>query len=282
MNEAIIINKEKGYTSRDVVNKLNKILNTKKIGHTGTLDPLATGVLVCLVNKYTKLVDIITSEDKEYVAEIKLGIKTDTLDITGQIIKEAKVPSLKKEDIVKVLKSFIGLYEETVPLYSAVSINGKRLYDYARKGIEITLPKRDVVIKDIELLDYCDDLIKFRVIVSKGTYIRSLIESICEKLNVIGTMNNLTRTKQGNFKIENSYTLSDIAKGDYKSLKIEDLINLEKIELDKILEKKVKNGNVIELNKEGYILFAKENEEIALYHFQNKQGKLVILGEFSK
>ena len=282
MNEAIIINKEKGYTSRDVVNKLNKILNTKKIGHTGTLDPLATGVLVCLVNKYTKLVDIITSEDKEYVAEIKLGIKTDTLDIAGQIIKEAKVPSLKKEDIVKVLKSFIGLYEETVPLYSAVSINGKRLYDYARKGIEITLPKRDVVIKDIELLDYCDDLIKFRVIVSKGTYIRSLIESICEKLNVIGTMNNLTRTKQGNFKIENSYTLSDIAKGDYKSLKIEDLINLEKIELDKILEKKVKNGNVIELNKEGYILFAKENEEIALYHFQNKQGKLVILGEFSK
>ena len=269
MNGAIIVNKEKGYTSRDVVNKLNKILDTKKIGHTGTLDPLASGVLVCLIGKYTKLVPII--------AEIKLGIKTDTLDITGNVLEKGNIPKLSKDEIISVLNSFIGVYKETVPLYSAVSVNGKRLYEYARSGLEVKLPEREVYIKEISLISYEFDLIKFKVLVSKGTYIRSLITSICEKLNTIGTMNNLVRIKQGQYKIQDSYTLEEIRNGNYQLLKLADLINLEKVEITADLAKKIVNGNLINLAKEGYILFTKNGEEKALYNFQNKQGKLVVL-----
>ena len=277
MNGAIIVNKEKGYTSRDVVNKLNKILDTKKIGHTGTLDPLASGVLVCLIGKYTKLVPIITEEEKEYIAEIKLGIKTDTLDVTGNVLEKGNIPKLSKDEIISVLNSFIGVYKETVPLYSAVSVNGKRLYEYARSGLEVKLPEREVYIKEISLISYEFDLIKFKVLVSKGTYIRSLITSICEKLNTIGTMNNLVRIKQGQYKIQDSYTLEEIRNGNYQLLKLADLINLEKVEITDDLAKKIINGNLINLDKEGYILFTKNGEEKALYNFQNKQGKLVVL-----
>ncbi len=277
MNGAIIVNKEKGYTSRDVVNKLNKILDTKKIGHTGTLDPLASGVLVCLIGKYTKLVPIITEEEKEYIAEIKLGIKTDTLDVTGNVLEKGNIPKLSKDEIISVLNSFIGVYKETVPLYSAVSVNGKRLYEYARSGLEVKLPEREVYIKEISLISYEFDLIKFKVLVSKGTYIRSLITSICEKLNTIGTMNNLVRIKQGQYKIQDSYTLEEIRNGNYQLLKLADLINLEKVEITDALAKKIVNGNLINLAKEGYILFTKNGEEKALYNFQNKQGKLVVL-----
>ena len=277
MNGAIIVNKEKGYTSRDVVNKLNKILDTKKIGHTGTLDPLASGVLVCLIGKYTKLVPIITEEEKEYIAEIKLGIKTDTLDVTGNVLEKGNIPKLSKDEIISVLNSFIGVYKETVPLYSAVSVNGKRLYEYARSGLEVKLPEREVYIKEISLISYEFDLIKFKVLVSKGTYIRSLITSICEKLNTIGTMNNLVRIKQGQYKIQDSYTLEEIRNGNYQLLKLADLINLEKVEITDDLAKKIINGNLINLAKEGYILFTKNGEEKALYNFQNKQGKLVVL-----
>ncbi len=277
INAAIVINKEAGYTSRDVVNRLNKILNTKAIGHTGTLDPLAEGVLVCLINKYTKLVPLITNEEKEYVAEIKLGILTDTLDITGKIIKKEEVPRLDKNQITEVLNSFLGSYKETIPLYSAVHIDGKRLYEYAREGKSVVLPERMVEIKEISLLDYHDDIIKICTVVSKGTYIRSLIQSICEKLNTIGVMNKLTRTRQGIFKIEDSFTLEEIAKGEYKPLFLKDLLTVKTVKLSPMLEKKVINGNVLELNEDGYILFIQRQKDIALYHFKDKIGKLVIL-----
>ena len=206
MDKLLVVNKEKNLTSRDIVNNLTKIFNTKKIGHTGTLDPIATGVLVCLFGKYTKLVDLLTSLDKEYIAEIKLGIKTDTGDITGSIIENKKY-NITKEEIIKVFKEFPQKYEQTVPKYSAVKINGKKLYEYARNNIEIELPKREVSIFSLELIDYEKDIIKFKTHVSKGTYIRSLIEDICEKLGTIGTMNNLIRTKQGGFDIEDSFIL---------------------------------------------------------------------------
>ena len=231
-NLILIVNKPKDYTSRDVVNKLSKILGIKKIGHTGTLDPMATGVLVCLTGKYTKLVDMITSLEKEYIATIKLGFKTDTLDITGNVIEENSNYNITKEKIIEVLNSFKGKSTQTVPLYSAVHIDGKRLYEYARNGIEVELPKRDITINDIELLDFNDDLIKFRVVVSKGTYIRSLIEDICVKLNVLGTMSELIRSKQGVFSIEDSYNLEDIENNSYKSISLEEVLKLEIIELD--------------------------------------------------
>jgi len=276
-NQILLINKDKDFTSRDVVNKLTKILNNKKVGHTGTLDPIATGVLVCLTGKYTKLVDLITSLDKEYIAEIKLGIKTDTLDITGNILEEENIKNFSKEIIKEVLESFIGTYEQVVPAFSAISINGKRLYEYARNKENIELPKREVTIKNIELLEYHDDLIKFKVLVSKGTYIRSLIQDICDKLNILGTMNSLVRTKQGQFFIENSYTLKEIENGKYESMLLENVLKLQTVELDNVLYKKVVNGNKLELEYDGYILFRKDNIDIALYYFENKKGCLKIL-----
>jgi len=277
MDGIILINKPKDYTSRDVVNKLSKILGTKKIGHTGTLDPMATGVLVCLTGKYTKLVDMITSLEKEYIATIKLGFKTDTLDITGNVIEENSNYNITKKKIIEVLNSFKGKSTQTVPLYSAVHIDGKRLYEYARNGIEVELPKRDITINDIELLDFNDDLIKFRVVVSKGTYIRSLIEDICVKLNVLGTMSELTRSKQGVFSIEDSYNLEDIENNSYKSISLEEVLKLEIIELDDDLYKKVINGNKLELKYNGYVLFKKNNNDIALYYFEDNLGRLKIL-----
>lgn len=279
-NLIIVVNKDKDYTSRDVVNKLGKILGIKKIGHTGTLDPMATGVLVCLTGKYTKLVDLITSLEKEYIATIKLGIKTDTLDITGNIIEKNDNYKIDELNLKNVLNSFLGEYEQTVPVFSAIHVNGKRLYEYARENKEVELPKRKIFISDIELLNYREDLIKFRVVVSKGTYIRSLIQDICSSLNVIGTMSELIRTKQGIFNIENSYTLRDLEVNNYKTLKLEEVIDLQIVDLDDNIAKKVINGNKLELNYDGYILFRKDDKDVALYYFENKIGKLKILFTF--
>jgi len=277
INKIIVINKPAYFTSRDVVNKLSKILNTKKIGHTGTLDPMATGVLVCLTGKYTKLVDIITSLEKEYVATIKLGIKTNTSDITGNTLEECEVHTLNEETIKEVLDSFLGENIQTTPLYSAVHVNGKRLYEYARNNIEVELPKRIINIKEIELISYENDLIKFRVVVSKGTYIRSLIEDICSKLNVLGTMSELIRTKQGDFNVDDSYTLEDIETNNYQDLKLEEILDLNIVNLNDELYNKVINGNKLNLDYVGYILFRKDNVDIALYYFKNKEGRLKIL-----
>ena len=274
------INKEKGLTSRDVVNKLCNILGTKKIGHTGTLDPLATGVLVCVTDKHTKLVDVLTSTEKEYISEIKLGIKTDTIDITGNVIEDNYNYNIDINKINNVFNSFIGKYIEEVPIYSAVKVKGKRLYEYARNNIEIDLPKKEVEIKELELLDYNNDIIKFRCLVSKGTYVRSLIKDICKKLNVLGTMNSLVRTKQGIFNINNSYTLNEIEKNNYKEIPLEKVINLKVVELNNELYKKVVNGNILNLNYEGYILFKNNNTDIALYYFENNIGKLKLLFTF--
>ena len=150
MNGLLLINKDKNMTSRDVINKLNHIFSMKKIGHTGTLDPLATGVMVCLFGKYTKLVDIITSYNKEYIAEIKLGVKTDTLDITGNVIETQNI-KVTNEDILKVFSNFPKEYMQKVPIYSAVKINGKKLYEYARNNQLIELPKRKVNIYNLDI-----------------------------------------------------------------------------------------------------------------------------------
>jgi len=277
-NLILVVNKDKDYTSRDVVNKLSKILNIKKIGHTGTLDPMATGVLVCLTNKYTKLVDLITSFEKEYIAEIKLGILTDTLDITGNVLNTVDVKNYEEKHLQEVLNSFVGVYHQTVPIYSAKKVNGKKLYEYARNNEVVELPKNDVLIKEIELLEYKLDTIKFRVVVSKGTYIRSLIESITSALGTIGVMSSLVRTKQGNFKLADSYTLEEIASQEYSSVKLEDCLDLEIIQImNSELEKKILNGNKLTMEYKGFVLFKKNDLDIALYYFEENIGKLKIL-----
>ncbi len=266
MNGILVINKEKNYTSRDVVNILTKIFSTKKIGHTGTLDPLATGVLVICIGRYTKLVSEITSYDKEYVAEIKLGIKTDTGDITGSII-DKKNYEITKEQINKVLKSFLGKSIQTVPKYSAVKINGKKLYEYARNNEIIELPKREIEVKNIELLNFENDIIEFKTTVSKGTYIRSLIEDICESLGTVGTMNNLKRTKQGCFDIINSYSIEDVKNKKYNLVDIEKILNYPVYNLKEEELKKVLNGAKIQLNDiySNKVILKYSGEIIAIY-----------------
>ena len=273
MNGVIIVDKPSGVTSRDVVNVICKKFNTKKVGHTGTLDPIATGVLAICIGKATKLVEVFTSNDKEYIAEVKLGILTDTLDTDGKVIKENK-KIINKEDLLNVLNSFIGAYNQEVPIYSAVKINGKKLYDYARDGINVDLPKRMVEIKNIELLDFKEDSYTFKVRVSKGTYIRSLIKDINEKLGVIGVMSNLRRTKQGKFDIKDAFSLDDIEKGNYKLFTITDVLKDDNcVIINDNLYNVIKNGGLIDnVYKDDYVTFIYKDEVIAIYKRYDKDS----------
>lgn len=275
MNGILIVNKSEGFTSRDVVNKLGKIFNTKKIGHTGTLDPLAKGVLVVVLGKYTKLCVDLTQTYKEYIATFKLGILTDTLDITGNVIDKKKV-SVSNEEIINAINSFKGKYDQEVPIYSSVKINGKKLYEYARNGEEVCLPKREVDIRSIEMVDIDNDIVKIKCLVSKGTYIRSLIRDIGEKLNTHATMTDLVRTKQGVFDIEHSYTIEDIENGNYKFIDIEDILDVCVMENNDNIDKII-NGVKVKLNvKNKYILFKKDNKKIALYKSDNSYFRMYI------
>ena len=275
MNGILIVNKREGFTSRDVVNKLSKIFNTKKIGHTGTLDPIAKGVLVVVIGKYTKLCEDLTQTYKEYIATFKLGILTDTLDITGKVIDEKDV-TVNEEEIRNVISSYKCIYDQEVPIYSSVKINGRKLYEYARNGEKVVLPKRKVDIKNIEVIDINKDLIKIKCLVSKGTYIRSLIRDIGSSLNTFATMTDLIRTKQGIFDISNSYTLEDIENGNYKLIDIEDVMDICVIDDDAYL-KDVTNGVKLKLDiKNEYILFKHEGNNIALYKKDNDYFRMYI------
>ena len=266
MNGIIIVNKPIDYTSRDVVNKISKILGTKKVGHTGTLDPIATGVLVITIGKYTKLCDMLTSEYKEYIATMKLGIETDTLDTTGNILNN-KDYNVNEDKIKEVLNSFIGKSIQEVPKYSAVRVNGKRLYEYARNNIEVELPKREIDIKYIDFISYKDGYITFKTCVSKGTYIRSLIRDIAYKLNTVASMSSLIRTKQGIFNIEDSYSLEDIENNNYKILDIEDIFtNIEIYNIDDKDYKRISNGSYIDnIFNSDKVLVKYKDKNIALY-----------------
>ena len=276
-NGILVINKDKGYTSRDVVNVISKLFGTKKVGHNGTLDPLATGVLVICLNRYTKLNELLASNEKEYIAEVTLGIKTDTLDIEGNVLEE-KETVVNKEDLEKTLKKYETTYEQEVPIYSAVKVNGKKLYEYARSGEKVILPKKKVTIKKIELLKFKDNKFTFKCLVSKGTYIRSLIRDILNDLGVIGTMSNLTRTKQGVFDIENSYSLEDVRNGNYKLLLVKDVLDIDKITVSDELKFKILNGNKVKGNYSNRVLFLDEDGgELAIYKKDNDDYKVEVM-----
>ena len=276
-NGLLVINKEKGYTSRDVVNIIGKFFGTKKVGHTGTLDPLATGVLVLCLNRYTKLNEILTSDEKEYIAEVTLGIRTDTLDIDGNIL-EKKECYVDKNDLEKVLKKFKKSYDQEVPIYSALKVNGKKLYEYARNNEKVVLPKKNVTIKKIELLSFEKNKFTFKCLVSKGTYIRSLIRDILKDLNVIGTMSNLIRIKHGVFDIKDAYSLEDVKSGNYKLLKISDVLNISKIKVDNNLKFKILNGVRLKGNYPNRILFLDEDgRELAIYKKDKDDYKVEVM-----
>ena len=274
INGLLVVNKPSGPTSRDIVNIVQKKLGTKA-GHTGTLDPLASGVLVLILGSYTKVSEIITSSAKEYEVSATFGIETNTLDITGNIIKEEDA-IIDYNRIIKVLNEFKTKYMQEVPRYSAVKVNGKKLYEYARNNIKVKLPKKEVTIYDTKLLDYKIENnktnIKFYTKVSKGTYIRSLINDIAVKLNTSGAMTNLKRISQGKFSINDAYTLEDIEKGNYKILKLKDVMDIDQETVNE--EEKFKILNGVSLNKDyDKVLFLdEEGEELAIYH--RKNGKL--------
>mgnify|MGYP002604347420 CR=1 FL=1 len=248
----LLINKESGMTSRDVVNEVSKILGIKKMGHTGTLDPMAEGVLVLTVGRATKLGELLTSKEKEYVAGVDIGYLTDTLDSTGNVIKEKIVQhNINYKDL---LKSFNKTYLQEVPIYSAVKVNGKKLYEYARSGKKVEIEPREIEIFDIDLISISKDMkeIVYKVWCSKGTYIRSLCEDIAERLGTVGFMSGLNRTRVGDFRIEQAVRISDVT-GDEgvvnrdiiksKFISIEEfLMDKNEIVLDNMKIRKFLNG----------------------------------------
>ena len=250
MDGILIINKPKQYTSHDVVAKVKKICG-EKVGHTGTLDPMATGVLPLLLGQGTKLSKYLINHDKTYIATIQLGKKTDTLDSEGSILEERIVDGklLNKENVQRVLECQIGKQIQTPPIYSAIKVNGKKLYEYARKGVEVEIPKREIEIYNIELLDINekDKTIEFKVHCSKGTYIRTLCENIAEKLGTIGYMKELNRVQVGQFNLNQAITVEELK----KNKENEKFLNQHLITVQNFFEK----YPIVELKEEKLKLF---------------------------
>ncbi|MCK5780696.1 MAG: tRNA pseudouridine(55) synthase TruB [Psychrilyobacter sp.] len=274
MNGLINVDKPIGFTSFDVIRKLKKILNMKKIGHTGTLDPLATGVLVICLGRATKLANVIEATKKTYIADFILGSKTDTYDTEGEIIEKSEI-RVSKIDVEQILGQFRGEIKQVPPMYSALKVNGKRLYELAREGVVIERKSREVTISKLELLEFDEETQcgKLYCEVSKGTYIRSLIFDIGEELKTFAHMTGLRRTEVGEYKVEDGFTIEDMEKmgleEDFSFVKsVEESFPFEKVELKK--EKDIKlyiNGNTIVCDK--------PNDRYKIY----EKNKFIGLGE---
>ena len=207
MNGVICVNKPKGFTSFDVIAKMRGIAHQRKIGHTGTLDPLATGVLILLFGNATKAAEMIPDKTKSYIADFKLGLATDTQDITGKVISECEHYSVSEQEVKEVLESFLGEIEQIPPMYSAVSVGGKRLYELARQGIEVERKPRKAVISEIHLMSFDGTCGKVSLICSEGTYVRTIINDMGTKLGIGATMTELVRTRASGFTLKDCITL---------------------------------------------------------------------------
>ena len=294
MDGIILINKEKKYTSHDVVAKVKKILKVK-VGHTGTLDPNATGILPLLLGNATKISKYLINHNKEYIAELKLGVKTDTADGEGKVIAEKQV-NLEEifeninESIQQILNSFVGKTLQKPPMYSAIKVNGKKLYEYARKNEKVEVKSRQIEIYKMELikLDLKENIIKFKVRCSKGTYIRTLCEDIAEKLNTYGYMKELQRTEVGDFKIENAITIGELEELVNEN-KLKDKINEEALNIvnskdrkyfikieELFMDKKIINLDEDLLNKFLNGVMIKNNNIDGIYRIYNKNNYIGI------
>lgn len=291
MNGIINVYKEKDFTSFDVVAKLRGILKQKKIGHTGTLDPDATGVLPVCIGSATKLCDMLTDKTKEYIAEFILGMETDTQDISGQILKETDVICGEAE-IRETIETFVGEYNQLPPMYSAIKVDGKRLYELARQGKEVERKTRKVTFYEIEILNMDLPKVSIRVSCSKGTYIRTLCHDIGQKLGCGAAMSKLERTQSGLFVKENSYTLSEIEtlrdEGKLESIVMPvDTVfkDLPSLVVSGDLEKKVLNGNLIRVNeckKAGLEDCFLEGKKIRVYRENNSNCNFIAVYQYSK
>lgn len=292
INGIININKEKGFTSHDVIAKLRGIIGQKKIGHTGTLDPDATGVLPVCLGRATKVCDLLTNKDKTYEATLVLGVSTDTQDLSGQIIEEKDTSSLTKEAVREALLSFVGPYNQVPPMYSALKVDGKKLYELAREGKSVERAPRKREIYNIEITKMELPKVKFIVKCSKGTYIRTLCHDVGIKLSVGGAMEDLKRTKVGNYTIGEAYTLAEVAEK-VTADKLEDILqpiaevfsDYPSGYLNKKREKEAYNGGALSFNdveiKEEIVvgqkirLFNQEEEFVGLYEKQEDNYKLI-------
>lgn len=291
MNGIINVYKEKGYTSFDVVAKLRGILKQKKIGHTGTLDPDAVGVLPVCLGSATKLCDMLTDKKKEYIAELVLGKETDTQDITGHILKETEV-TCSEEEAVNAILSFIGDYDQLPPMYSAIKVDGKRLYELARQGKEVQRKTRPVTFYEIEILKMEFPFVRIRVLCSKGTYIRTLCHDIGQKLGCGAVMTSLERTRSGQFTKENAYTLEQIEKirdeGSLDSI----IIPVDSVfsELPRLIvtgetQNKILNGNLICINeckKLGLSDCFSEGNKIRVYKENDNTCNFIAVYQYNK
>lgn len=266
MGEILYIDKPKGITSFDVTYKLRKVFNTKKIGHTGTLDPNATGLMICLIGNASKANQFLVSAKKEYIATVKLGIKADSEDIDGNILEEKEEVMPSKDLIINTLNSFIGKSIQTPPLTSAIKVNGKKLYEYKREGKQVEIPKREIEVYSIELLDICNDTFSFKCEVSSGTYIRTLTQDILNKLNVIGTLLDLRRTKINDIDISKANTLDDVLNNKYNSHSIYEVLSKYYYVYEVNDRKHILDGKPLNLDlNEDLILCVKGKEALAIY-----------------
>ncbi|MBM6618399.1 tRNA pseudouridine(55) synthase TruB [Bacillus suaedaesalsae] len=292
MNGILLLHKPKGLTSHDCVFKVRKIVKTKKVGHTGTLDPDVTGVLPICIGRATKIAEYVTGSDKTYEGEVTLGYSTTTEDFSGEIVEEKPVDRIiKREEILSVFQKLTGTISQTPPMYSAVKVNGKRLYEYARKGIEVERPTRNIVIHELTLLDDREEFgsdnvsFSFRVTCSKGTYVRTLAVTIGEMLGFPSHMSKLIRTASGSFTLNECVTFEEVenrmADGTISDILIpieRALLHLPNTTIDDTVAGKVKNGSVLEMdplleNHDLLLLLDQQGLALAIYEkHQTKQG----------
>ncbi len=275
MDGFVFLDKSAGFTSTSCGNRLKGVFHTKKIGHVGTLDPFATGLLIIGVNKGTKAITFFDDFSKEYVATIKLGVATDTMDLTGKEIEKKSIPSLSIDKVKEVLNSFLGKSKQLPPMTSAIHVNGQKLYKLAHQGKEIDRPLRDIEVKEIELLDLKEDEVIFRAVVSKGTYIRVLGSDVANKLGTVGHLSELRRIKVGPFNVKDAVKMEDVSDLSLKST-YEVLKGFAEVEtVDELYASDIKNGKVKYFkssHSSRYLLVVDNTSQVIAMYVRNIEG----------
>jgi len=263
----LFMDKPAGMTSRDIDNKIQRLFHTRRVGHLGTLDPFATGLLIVAVNEATKYLPYLPDEEKTYIAELVLGKKTDTGDYTGNVVEESPIPSLTHERVKEVLASMVGSMEQLPPMTSAIKVDGVALYELAHKGIEVERKKRPIFIHSLSLLSLDEEKLSFVATVSKGTYIRTLGEDIAERLGTVGHLSALRRIKVGQMDLTHSVTLEEVGEKDLREPSA--FIEYPRIELREEDSRKARNG--VKLNFDASsdrLLLLFEGKALAIYERQ--------------
>lgn len=291
-NGILNIYKEKGYTSHDVVARLRGIVKQKKIGHTGTLDPDAEGVLPVCLGRATRVCDLLTDKDKVYETVLRLGLTTDTQDLSGKVLEEKETDALTEGEVRTCIQGYIGSYEQLPPMYSALKINGKKLYELARAGVEVERKRRKVVIHDIQILEMDLPQVRMRVHCSKGTYIRTLCHDIGTALGTGGCMAELLRTKVGCFKLQDSLTLDQVERYVKEDALTDILLPVDRLFADRQAVSVQKNSDVLVHNgnpfgKEACVeicdieqqetvrVYDSRGSFVGLYRYETKDGRFL-------